>query len=188
MVLNNKCKECNKICNSIHFQHRFIDWTSGNDNIDEFIKDTQISAHKDVKEASEWIPYDRLYNIEYIAKDEVYRANWIDGNINYFNYSGSWNNENQNLVKKDKNIYVLLKVIDYSKSITSVLMKEINKLFGITWDPETKNYMMVLNNKCKKCNKICNSIFFQKKFKDWTSENDDIDKFIQNTQLSAHED
>ncbi|EXX72718.1 hypothetical protein RirG_066690 [Rhizophagus irregularis DAOM 197198w] len=188
MVLNNKCKECNKICNSIRFQHRFIDWTSGNDNIDEFIKDTQISAHKDVKEASEWIPYDRLYNIEYIAKDEVYRANWIDGNINYFNYSGSWNNENQNLVKKDKNIYVLLKVIDYSKSITSVLMKEINKLFGITWDPETKNYMMVLNNKCKKCNKICNSIFFQQKFIDWTSENDDIDKFIQNTQLSAHED
>ncbi|EXX51419.1 Ypk2p [Rhizophagus irregularis DAOM 197198w] len=188
MVFNNKCKKCNSICNTIHFQHKFIDWTSGNNDIDKFIQDTQLSAHKDVREALEWIPYDRLYNIKYIAKDEAYSANWIDGNISYYERDVSWDNENQNWIRKDKNIYVILKNLDYSKNIASELMKEINKLYGITQDPETKNYMMALNNKCKKCNKICNAIFFQQKFIDWTSGNDDIDKFIQYTQLSTHKD
>ncbi|PKY49760.1 hypothetical protein RhiirA4_465874 [Rhizophagus irregularis] len=53
----------------LRFESKFIDWTSGNDDINKFIQDTQISAHKGVKEALEWIPYDRFYDIEYIAKD-----------------------------------------------------------------------------------------------------------------------
>ena len=38
----------------------------------------------------EWIPYDRFYDIKYIAKGEfgeVYRANWIDGYISYWSDS-----------------------------------------------------------------------------------------------------
>ncbi|PKB91847.1 hypothetical protein RhiirA5_447300, partial [Rhizophagus irregularis] len=144
-----------------------------------------LSAHEDVREALEWIPYNRLYNIKYIANDEVYRANWIDGNLSYCCH----NDVKQNLIRLNKDMYVILKNIDYAKNITSELMKETSiEIFGITLDPETKNYMMVLNDKCKKCNKICNSIRFQQKFSDWTSGNDDIDKFIQNTQLSAHKD
>ena len=49
---------------------------------------------------------------------------------------------------------------------------------------------------CKKCNqkysnpyyfwcRSCNAKHFQQNFKNWTSGNDDIDKFIQHTQLSA---
>ncbi|PKC66443.1 hypothetical protein RhiirA1_535611 [Rhizophagus irregularis] len=190
MVLNNKCKKCNYICNSIYFQQEFIDWTSGNDDIDKFVQNTQLSAHNDVREALEWIPYDKLYDIKYIAKDEfgkVYRANWIDGYISYYESDESWDNKNQNWIRKDKNIYVILKNLDYSKNITSKFMKEINKACGITQDLETKSYMMVFHrNKCKMCNKICNAIHFQQKFIDWTSGNDDIDRFIQDTQLSAH--
>uniref|UniRef100_U9T5X2 Protein kinase domain-containing protein n=1 Tax=Rhizophagus irregularis (strain DAOM 181602 / DAOM 197198 / MUCL 43194) TaxID=747089 RepID=U9T5X2_RHIID len=55
---------------------------SGNNDIDKFIQDTQLSVRYDTKEALEWIPYDRLFNIEYIADGKfgkVYRANWIDG-------------------------------------------------------------------------------------------------------------
>jgi hypothetical protein len=44
--------------------------------------------------------------------------------------------------------------------------------------------MMVLGYCCKECNKICSAIYFQENFKNWTSGNDDIDKFIQKTQLS----
>src|SRR5581483_4877518 len=58
--------------------------------------------------------------------------------------------------------------------------------YGITQDPKTKNYMMVLNDICKNCKSICNVMYFQQKFNEWTSDNDNIDKLIQETQLSAH--
>ncbi|RGB32960.1 hypothetical protein C1646_762276 [Rhizophagus diaphanus] len=197
MVMNNKCKKCNsRMCNTLHFQYNFIDWTSGNSDIDKFIQDTQLSSHKDVKEVLEWIPYNRLYNIKYIAENEfgkVYRANWIDGNISYCNDSywdkSSWNDENQNWKREGHNMLVNLKSLNNSKNITIEFIDEVNKPHGITQDPETKNYMMVLNiNMCKKCNFTCNAIYFQQNFENWTSGNDDIDKFIQVTQLSSHRD
>ncbi|EXX69538.1 hypothetical protein RirG_095140 [Rhizophagus irregularis DAOM 197198w] len=194
MVLSNKCKMCNKICNTIHFQYKFIDWTSGNDDIDKFIQDSQLSVHNDneISHALEWMPHDRFHDIKYIAKDEfceVYRANWIDGHISDCKNSGSWDNENQNWIREGCNMFVNLKSLNTSNILTLEFVNEIkieHEFYGITWDPETKNYMMVLNNKCKECNKICNSIYFQQNFENWTSGNDDIDKFIQNTQLSVH--
>src|SRR5438034_5774176 len=93
MVLNDKCKICDHICNAIHFQRNFDNWTSGNNEIDEFIQDTQLLAHYYTLKALEWIPYDRFYNIKYIAESEfgkMYRATWIDGNISY------WDDKNQN--------------------------------------------------------------------------------------------
>uniref|UniRef100_U9SQ37 Uncharacterized protein n=1 Tax=Rhizophagus irregularis (strain DAOM 181602 / DAOM 197198 / MUCL 43194) TaxID=747089 RepID=U9SQ37_RHIID len=137
VVLENICEKCNKVCNAIYLQNRFIHWTSGNDDIDKFIQDTQLSAHDDADEALEWIPYNRLHSIKYITKDNKYRANWID-------------------------------------------------VYGITQDPETKKYMVVLNDICEKCDEVCNSIHFQQDFKYWTSGNVDIDKFIQDIQLSVH--
>jgi hypothetical protein len=46
--------------------------------------------------------------------------------------------------------------------------------------------VIVLDDICVKCNFACNSIHFQCNFKNWTSGNNNIDKFIQSTQLSAH--
>jgi hypothetical protein len=46
--------------------------------------------------------------------------------------------------------------------------------------------MVVLNDICVKCKGVCNSLYFQRDFKNWTSGNNDIDKFIQSTQLSVH--
>src|SRR5688500_12801385 len=82
MVLSDICKECTYICNAMHFQQNFENWTSGNNFMDKLIQDTQLSAHVDVREALEWISYDRLYDIKYIVEDEfgkTYGANWIDG-------------------------------------------------------------------------------------------------------------
>ncbi|CAB4421949.1 unnamed protein product [Rhizophagus irregularis] len=165
-----------------------------NDDIDKFIQDTQLSAHDDdVRGVLEWIPYDRFYGIKYILKDEfseVYRANWIDGCISNFR---NWDDVNQNWKRNNLNMFVNLKSLNTPNDLTFELAnKVVNKIkieyefYGITQDPETKNYMMVLNNKCKNCKYICSSIHFQHKFIDWTSGNDDIDKFIQDTQLSAH--
>ena len=55
--------------------------------------------------------------------------------------------------------------------------------------------MRVICDLCKECNqentgynwcKACNAKHFQQNFKNWTSGNVDIDKFIQDTQLSAY--
>ncbi|GBB83874.1 hypothetical protein RclHR1_10530007 [Rhizophagus clarus] len=185
VVLGDKCKKCNRVCNAIHFQHNFKNWTSGNDYIDRFIQDTQLSAHDDTKEALEWIPHDRFYGIEIIKKIGVYRANWIDGYISY------WDNWKQNWMRYDQNILVTLRCLNNSENITTEFINKIkidHCIYGITQDLQTKNYMIVLNDKCKKCNYVCNAIRFQHNFKSWTSGNDDIDKFIQDTQLSAHND
>ena len=48
--------------------------------------------------------------------------------------------------------------------------------------------MVVLNDICEiceSCNKICYAKHFQQNSKSWASGNKDIDKFIQDTQLSA---
>src|ERR1700733_13602758 len=116
------CKECNqqytdygwcKVCNAKHFQQNFKNWTSGNVDIDKFIQDTQLSANYYDK-VLEWIPYDRFYDIEYIAKGgfgKVYKANWIDGNIDY------WDNKNRSWKRYD-NMFVALKSLNNSKSVT----------------------------------------------------------------------
>ena len=66
---------CNK-CNAKRFQQDFPNWTSGNKYIDNFIQETQLNA-KDCWEVLEWIPYNRLTNIKYLAKggfSTVYKA------------------------------------------------------------------------------------------------------------------
>ncbi|GBC40329.2 kinase-like domain-containing protein [Rhizophagus irregularis DAOM 181602=DAOM 197198] len=129
--------------------------TSDNNEIDKFIKDTQSSAHNDVRGVLEWIPYDRFYGVKYISKDEfgeVYRANWVDGYISNFQ---SWDDVNQNWERNNFNMFVNLKILNTPNDLTFELANKIKieyEFYGMTQDPETKKYMVVLNNKCKKCN------------------------------------
>src|SRR6185437_7665787 len=119
-----KCKECNqentgykwcKACNAKHFQQNFEKWTSGNVDIDKIIQEAQLSSNDRYK-ILEWIPYDRFYDIEYIAKGgfgKVYRANWIDGDI------WKWDNKNQNWERREYNMFVALKSLNNSQNVTS---------------------------------------------------------------------
>jgi hypothetical protein len=103
IVLDDICRKCNNICNAMHFQRNFGNWTSGNNDIDKFIQDTQLSAHYNVKNALEWIPYDRFCDIKCITKNEfgkVYKADWIDGHIQYWDYT----NQNWKRVGHMKNV------------------------------------------------------------------------------------
>ncbi|PKB96537.1 hypothetical protein RhiirA5_434662, partial [Rhizophagus irregularis] len=159
------CKTCNYKCCTKRFQQNFKSWTSDNNYIDKFIQDTQLSAHRDVKKALEWIPYNKLYNIKHI-EENCYVANWIDGNIL------CWDRKNQIWIRRDQKMIVKLKKLNNPKAITLEFMDEIKidyVFYGITHDPETKDYMMVLNERCKKCNIVCNAIHFQQNFKNWTS-------------------
>jgi hypothetical protein len=121
LVLSDKCNKCNYICNAIHFQRNFEKWTSGNDNIDKFIQETQLSTHADYKvyeNALEWIPYDRFNNIIKSKFGETYRANWIDGCIY------KWDDFKQNW-KRYKNMIVILKILNDPKNITLEFMNEV---------------------------------------------------------------
>ncbi|GBB88958.1 hypothetical protein RclHR1_24010002 [Rhizophagus clarus] len=144
-----------KTCNAKHFQQNFKNWSSGNDDIDKLIQEAQLSAIN-FCEILEWIPYDKIYDIEYIAKGgfgTVYRAKWIDG------YIREWDNKNQNWERDDPDEFVALKSLNNSENVTYKFTNEITihrkivedsafsyivKVYGITQDPETKNYMIVM--------------------------------------------
>uniref|UniRef100_U9UCI2 Uncharacterized protein n=1 Tax=Rhizophagus irregularis (strain DAOM 181602 / DAOM 197198 / MUCL 43194) TaxID=747089 RepID=U9UCI2_RHIID len=126
------CKECNYRCNAIRFQQNFKDWTSGNEGIDKFIQDTQLSAHTfyEVNNALEWIPYDKLYDIKYITKDElgkVYRANWFDGNIidKYYSYNYWGDVLKHNWKRNYPNMFVNLKSLNSPNDLTFELANKV---------------------------------------------------------------
>jgi hypothetical protein len=119
----NECEQCFNVCNAKRFQQNFDNWTSGSDDIDEFIQSTQLSAHYNVEEATEWIPYDRFYNIKYISESKfgkVCRANWIDGKLWY------WDNFLKRWIRQDCGMFVILKSLNNPKKIT---LKFMNKVF-----------------------------------------------------------
>ena len=70
-----------KICESKRFEMNFGTWTSGNDNIDCFILETQLNAHSRF-DYLEWIPFDRFKNVQYVGSGgfgSIYKAIWLDG-------------------------------------------------------------------------------------------------------------
>ena len=122
MVLNDICEKCKCVCYAIHFQQNFKNWTSGNNGIDKFIQDTQLSAHNFIHKVLEWIPYNRLRDINYVTEEEigkVYRANWIDGCII------EWNRNNKNWTRKDQNMFVILKSLGNSKIVNSDFISKV---------------------------------------------------------------
>jgi hypothetical protein len=117
-----KCELCNSKCFTMYFQQNFQFWTSGNDDIDKFIRETQLSSHRDVGNALEWIPYNKFYNVEYIAKGgfgKVYKAIWIDGPID------KWDEHNKNWKRIDQDKIVALKSLNGSKNVTLEFMNEV---------------------------------------------------------------
>ncbi|RHZ87663.1 hypothetical protein Glove_33g199 [Diversispora epigaea] len=155
-----RCPECNqnsyeygwcKPCNSKHFQNDFNKWTSGNDKIDKFIQDAQLNADYDWR-VTEWIPFDRFKDVKQIGKGgfgTIHYARWIDGDIS------EWDIENQQW-KRYGEKEVALKRFDNFVNFNDVLNEMVIHLktwneystsiqfFGITQDPETHSYMMVL--------------------------------------------
>src|SRR3954453_10841672 len=71
------CKECDPF--------RIMEgWTSGNPDIDKFIKDSiyDVRNNEYISEFLEWVTFDRFTNIKEIGEGgfaKVYSANWIDG-------------------------------------------------------------------------------------------------------------
>ena len=100
------------------FQHNFLNWTSGNNFIDKFIQKSQLNASF-TNQILEWIPYNRLENIEYIDKGgfgTIYKANWIDGLILYYD-ENKWIRSNEKIV--------ILKSFDKSSNLNEEFLNEV---------------------------------------------------------------
>jgi serine/threonine protein kinase len=77
------CKECDPF-------RKIEGWSSGNNDIDKFIKDTIYYARNagiyDYPIFIEWVPFDRFIDIKQIGEGgfaKVYSATWIDGKAEY---------------------------------------------------------------------------------------------------------
>ena len=84
------CKECDPF--------RIVEgWTSGNPDIDKFIKDTMYKPAEYNIDYSypflEWVPFDRFTELKEVGEGgfaKVYSATWIDGRLKYEKVNGSW--------------------------------------------------------------------------------------------------
>ncbi|KAF0458830.1 kinase-like domain-containing protein [Gigaspora margarita] len=126
-------------------------WTSGNENVDNFIKEFQLKALAYTK-VIEWIPFDRLNIIQKIGKGgfgSVYSATWLDGirKIDYVNecYVRTRESSSEVALKTlpsfEENLLLSLK--EFNNHIKCSLMGIKLKIYGLTQDEKTKEYMMV---------------------------------------------
>jgi hypothetical protein len=122
------CNECKQptntgyrwcfYCNPKYFQSNFKNWTSGNNDVDEFIQKSQLQPKK-WYQFIEWIEYDKFEGVEYLAKGgfgTTYKAIWKEGCIRGYE-NGQWirNGETK----------VALKCLHNSQSITTEFLKEV---------------------------------------------------------------
>ena len=126
------CKECVPSC--------IIEgWTSGNSEIDDFIKDTIYNPGKycDVDNRIyyplflEWVAFDRFENVKQIGEGgfaKVYSATWIDGRAYYTKKSGgNWKKLNP------KPMEVALKRLNGSQNISAKYLNEVFYLLYVLY-------------------------------------------------------
>ena len=126
------CGECNEPgtgfswcqpCNAKRSKENFINWTSGNKNVDEFIQHSQLNAIY-YNKYLEWIPFEKFQNVTYITKGgfgKVYSAEWPEG------FVWHWDIENQKW-KRFSNRKVALKSLNNSSDISKDFLNEVIKL------------------------------------------------------------
>src|SRR3954452_8963010 len=101
------CEECNESidatarwctsCNAKRFEANYSNWTSDNDEMDNFILKTQINAERH-ETVLEWVSPSKFTLLEKIEFSKNHKAYWEDGYLLDYNvkkkdwnrYSGRW--------------------------------------------------------------------------------------------------
>ncbi|POG82761.1 kinase-like domain-containing protein [Rhizophagus irregularis DAOM 181602=DAOM 197198] len=125
---------------------------NGNEKIDDFIREIQsdIDDFNDI--VFEWIPYNQFDEIKEMGKNgsiTIYSAIWKDGPLEY-------DADKKIYTNGDPNRVIALKCLHDSQNITDKFLNEvkeysINKrsnilnVYGISQNPHTKDYIMVLD-------------------------------------------
>uniref|UniRef100_U9UEJ7 Protein kinase domain-containing protein n=1 Tax=Rhizophagus irregularis (strain DAOM 181602 / DAOM 197198 / MUCL 43194) TaxID=747089 RepID=U9UEJ7_RHIID len=180
-----------KPCQINNLKQNFTNWTSGNEKIDDFIQEMQLKIEKYKDMIVEWVPYDQFINVKKIGKDGFATAIWKNGSLKY--------NYKEIKYERKPNKEVTLKCLSNSQNNICDLLdkaKAYSIKYGISQNPDTNDYIIVLNNSyCKECGERYTGVVLQKwckpcqinnlkhNFTNWTSGNEKIDDFIQEMQL-----
>ncbi|PKK60484.1 hypothetical protein RhiirC2_856822 [Rhizophagus irregularis] len=178
----------------------FTNWTSGNEIIDNFIREKQLNYDGSVKAVFEWIPYNEFIDIKEIGKNCFFTAIWKEGTLFYYKDENEWTKTSYEVVT--------LKFLYDLQNITNELINNVETylksdvIFGISQNPDTKVYLLVFNVKyfncyCEKCGneydsreykwcKQCQTNQLKNDFTNWTSRNYKTDYFIQKMQLKIN--
>ncbi|PKC56675.1 kinase-like protein, partial [Rhizophagus irregularis] len=155
------CENCNQKCLATlyceycvrnYLKYNFSNWTSGNNVIDNLIKNCQMETLTP-NAIIEWIPYNNLENIKYLTKggfSEIYTADWIDGGYE------EWNSKEQQLMRFGTHAVILKELknvenasqswFEEAKSHLTLSNKyaSIVQCFGLTQNPLNGNYLLVM--------------------------------------------
>ncbi|RHZ51643.1 hypothetical protein Glove_476g50 [Diversispora epigaea] len=142
-----------EFCIRKYLVNNFGNWTSGNDEIDKLIQKCQQKTMAPCF-IIEWIEYDRFVDVKYLAKGgcaTIYTAILKDGHY------CEWNSERQ-ILERFGMQSIVLKRLNSSNSNNVHWVQEITLSFilgntlaclaacyGLTKDPSTQDYMLVLN-------------------------------------------
>ncbi|GBC09204.1 hypothetical protein RclHR1_08690007 [Rhizophagus clarus] len=153
------CGECNEpgtgekwcqSCNAKRLKENFKFWTSGNETIDKFIQKSQLEATH-YTNCLEWIPFEKFQNVTYMTTGGfgiIYSADFPEGFINYWDIDNQrWNRiTNEKCVLKSLgNNNITSEFLDEVGSHLQIFIQNVIVCYGITLDPRTNNYMMVLD-------------------------------------------
>src|ERR1043165_3032052 len=133
-VLDYNCFRCNKQfteelwCKDCDPFRIIEEWTSGNSNIDKFIKDTMYGArHENRPKFLEWVPFDKFMDIKQIGEGgfaKVYSATWIDGPLRLRKQDdGSWKKS------KPRPTTIALKRLNGSQNMTAEYLNEVRLIY-----------------------------------------------------------
>ncbi|CAB5321391.1 unnamed protein product [Rhizophagus irregularis] len=161
------CKEC---------VPRYIieGWTSGNNSIDEFIKDTIYDAKigyddydDDDDDGSdgddypiflEWVPFNKFEDIKQIGEggfSKVYSAIWIDGKAKYIKQDdGSWKKKEPEPKK------IALKKLNESQNISADYLNEIKIFWNFYLNETTYRCMSAIPNQRPTASELCDILDF----------------------------
>ncbi|RIB03097.1 kinase-like domain-containing protein [Gigaspora rosea] len=132
------------------------EWTTRNEEIDEFIRDAQeFSIYYD--KIIEWIPFEQLNDIKEVSDGgfgQIYSATWIDGKRKYTS------EKRRVMLSREKNCKVALKCLDDSSSFLKefkttyecqLMRHDVEKygieIYGITYAPDEKAHKKPNKNK-----------------------------------------
>ncbi|RHZ62218.1 hypothetical protein Glove_341g14 [Diversispora epigaea] len=149
---NIECNWC-PTCKLLEIIPTFSLWTSGNDKINQLIRESQLEARPNCWNCLKWIEYNELENIQYIAEGGfgvVYKAVWNnmpDELIKKFSYMNKSNTVAMKKLKNSQNITkdFIDEIKIYLKIKNASYFTRIIKMYGITQDPFTKEYAIIMN-------------------------------------------
>jgi hypothetical protein len=110
-------------CVQNYLKNNFSNWTSGNNDIDNLIKNCQMQTFMP-SSIIEWIPYDNLQNIKYLTRggfSEIFTAEWIDGGYE------EWDSKEHKLIRFGCH-YVILKELENVESTSQSWLEEVCNL------------------------------------------------------------